>query len=184
MYLLNKRINGQPTPQQDPPPLDANLVSIIAKPNTVVQGIDPGIVTTASGMATTSASLFEHINRFQALSEDTARPHPKDNARKFELTANFVNNATLANTDRRARENKTPTLKRKQKNRVKRQVRLKKCYQRKVAKDRVGGNESCVTFVGNWSGSARYIKGHARRGTHRYYQQLGALERDVVLSVD
>ncbi|KAF1806486.1 hypothetical protein V8B55DRAFT_1007498 [Mucor lusitanicus] len=185
MYLLNKQINGQPLPQQGPPP-NASLLPIIAKPKTIVQGIDPGVVTTALGIATTSASLFEHVNRFQALYDnDTTMPHPRDsNAHKFTLTANFVNNATLANTDRRARENRTPTLKRKQKNRVKRKVRLKKCYQRKVAKDRVGGNESCLTFVGNWSQSAKYIKGHARRETRRYYQQLGALERDVVLAVD
>lgn len=183
MYLLNKRINGQPTPQQDPPP-DASLVSIIAKPNTVVQGIDPGIVTTASGITTTSMSLLEHVNRFQALSSDTMIPHPKDNVRAFNLTANFVNNATLANKDRRAREKKTQTLKRKQKDRVKRKSRLKKCYQRKVASDRVGGKEPCVTFIGNWSGSSKYIKGHTRRGTRRYYQQLGALDKDSVLLVD
>ncbi|EPB93097.1 hypothetical protein HMPREF1544_00171 [Mucor circinelloides 1006PhL] len=31
---------------------------------------------------------------------------------------------------------------------------------------------TCVTFIGNWSGSDTYVKGHFRKSTNLYYKQL------------
>lgn len=61
MYTLNKKIHGQPISDQTPS-INANLVQIVANPTTVIQGIDPGIVTAASEVATSSASLFQTVD--------------------------------------------------------------------------------------------------------------------------
>lgn len=45
-------------------------------------------------------------------------------------------------------------------------------------------NARFITFVGNWSGSGKYIKGHNRRGINQYYTQLNASSIDHVIKVD
>ncbi|CAO0798400.1 unnamed protein product [Mucor circinelloides] len=77
MYALNKKIHGQSIPDQAPS-INTNLVQIAANPTTVIQGVDPGIVTAASGVATSSASLFQTANRFQAISDEKMVPHPTE----------------------------------------------------------------------------------------------------------
>lgn len=57
MYALNKKIHRQSIPDQSPS-IDANLMQAATNPTTVIQGIDLDIVTAASGVATSSASLF------------------------------------------------------------------------------------------------------------------------------
>ncbi|KAF1800357.1 hypothetical protein FB192DRAFT_1458774 [Mucor lusitanicus] len=187
MYILNKKIHNQRHPPQGSH-LDPKLAPIVAASSTVVQGIDPGIVTAASGVGTYSRSLFEAVNRFQAISNEEEVPHPKDQAYPFSLTANMVNTAVLSHQHRKQREKKDIGIKKQQRNTVIRRCRLKKYHQRKVASDNAVYHQPkgahIVTFTGNWSGSGAYIKGHARRSTKLYYSQLGAGTNHSVVSVD
>ncbi|KAK4509645.1 uncharacterized protein ATC70_006947 [Mucor velutinosus] len=64
MYILNKRIHGQQVHQAA---ADAMPKPLAVDSNTIVQGTDPGVVTTASSVWCSSLILFESINRFQML---------------------------------------------------------------------------------------------------------------------
>ncbi|CAO0796693.1 unnamed protein product [Mucor circinelloides] len=188
MYLLNKKVNGQSAPSKGRL-TDANLRHIVAEPTTIIQGIDPGIVTVASGMATSPASLFSAVNRFQAISNEAMAPHPRDKEHRFSLTVSKVNTAVMSNQDDgKQREMTNMSLKKIQRNRVKRRCRLKKYHQRKVVSDKALNRQPkgsfTVTFTGNWSGSGAYIKGHSCRSTKLYYKQLVASCHDSVVSVD
>ncbi|KAL7328789.1 hypothetical protein PS15p_207006 [Mucor circinelloides] len=77
MYALNKKIHGQPIPDQTPS-INANLVQTVGNPTTIIQGIGPDIVTAASGVAASSASLFQTANRSQAISDEKMVPHPTE----------------------------------------------------------------------------------------------------------
>ncbi|KAG1114734.1 hypothetical protein G6F42_014112 [Rhizopus arrhizus] len=168
MYLLNKKVNGQSAPSKGRL-TDANIRHIVAEPTTIIQGI----VTVASGMATSPASLFSAVNRFQAISDEAMVPHPRDKEHRFSLTVSKVNTAVMSNQDDR---------------KVKRRCRLKKYHQRKVVSDKALNCQPkgsfTVTFTGNWSGSGAYIKGHSCRSTKPYYKQLAASYHDSVVSVD
>ncbi|KAF1800871.1 hypothetical protein FB192DRAFT_1437221 [Mucor lusitanicus] len=148
-----------------------------------VQGIDPGLVTMATGVATTSQCLLNSVNRFQALADNKLVLHPKDKYLPLALTAKMVNNGVGSNIDRKKMEKKKPSLKRIQKNRVKRKTRIKKFYQRKVTDD-CGRKGSCITLTGNWSASVQHIKGHTRRSTKPFYSELAVSPQHHVLSVD
>lgn len=177
MYIRGERLpNEQHT-------LDGNLVSAIAHQNARVQGIDPGLVTMATGVATTSQCLLNSVNRFQALADNKLVLHPKDKYLPLALTAKMVNNGVGSNIDRKKMEKKKPSLKRIQKNRVKRKTRIKKFYQRKVTDD-CGRKGSCITLTGNWSASVQHIKGHTRRSTKPFYSELAVSPQHHVLSVD
>ncbi|KAL7330325.1 hypothetical protein PS15p_205290 [Mucor circinelloides] len=187
MYLLNKKVNGQSAPSKGRL-TDANLRHIVAKPTTIIQGIDPGIVTVASGVATSPASLSSSVNRFQAISDEAAISHPRDKEHRFSLTVSKVNTAMMSNQDGKQRETTNMSLKKIQRNRVKRRCRLKKYHQQKVVSDKAVNRQPkgsfTVTFTGNWSGSEAYIKGHSCRSTKPYYKQLAASYHDSVVSVD
>ncbi|CEP15260.1 hypothetical protein [Parasitella parasitica] len=187
MYVLNKKVHGQLVPDSHAPVAADNLMLLLANESTIVQGVDPGIVTTATGVATTVGSLFAAINRFEAISDDKIVPHPMDAHIEFGLTANTVNTAVISNQDRKKREKSGMQKKQLQRMAVKRRIREKRFYQRKVAQDKAKTrheNASFITFTGNWSGSGKYVKGHSRRSTRPYYTQLAACEKDFVLSVD
>ncbi|KAL7324037.1 hypothetical protein PS15p_210608 [Mucor circinelloides] len=187
MYLLNKKVNGQSAPSEGRL-TDANLRHIVAEPTTIIQGIDPGIVTVASGVATSPASLFSAVNRFQAISDEAMVPHPRDKEHPFSLTVSKVNTAVMSNQDGKQREATNMSLKKIQRNRVKRRCRLKKYHQRKVVSDKALNRQPkgnfTVTFTGHWSGSGAYIKGHSCRNTKPYYKQLAASYHDSVVPVD
>ncbi|CEP18395.1 hypothetical protein [Parasitella parasitica] len=164
-----------------------SLILPLGNESTIVQGIDPEIVATATGIATTAGSLFAAINRFEAISDDKIVPHPMDAHVEFGLTANIVSTAVMSNQDRKKREKSGMQKKQLQRMAVKRRIREKRFHQRKVAQDKAKTrheNASFMTFTGNWSGSGKYIKGRSRRSTRPYYTQLAACEKVFVVSVD
>ncbi|CEP12397.1 hypothetical protein [Parasitella parasitica] len=173
MYVLNKKIHGQLVPDSHAPVAADNLMLLLANESTIVQGVDPGIVTTATGVATTVGSLLAAINRFEAISDDKIVPHLMDAHVEFGLTANTVNTAVMSNQDRKKREKSGMQKEQLQRMAVKRRIQEKRVYQRKVAQDKAKmrhKNASFITFIGNWSGS-----GKISRGTR---------EKDFFVSVD
>lgn len=69
MYDLNKGDHGQRQPVTQIPPTSYrnHMVQKLKEGKFIVQGMDPGIVTTAVVNSRTSKLLFESLNRFTAL---------------------------------------------------------------------------------------------------------------------
>jgi hypothetical protein len=73
------------------------MTNAICQDKLAVQGIDPGVVNTASVFSTNSSTLLESINRFNVLTSDESFPeHPKDQTTHYTLNARRINNATLS----------------------------------------------------------------------------------------
>ncbi|KAG2193811.1 hypothetical protein INT47_002561 [Mucor saturninus] len=74
----------------------------------LIQGVDPGIVTTAAISCVKSSTLFESLNRFQMLENHEPCTIPISNQKGYEYdyTANKINQAVLSNTHRLQREKK------------------------------------------------------------------------------
>ncbi|CEP16880.1 hypothetical protein [Parasitella parasitica] len=172
VQLLPPKIYGQLVPDSHAPVAADNLMLLLANESTIVQGVDPGIVTTAG---------------YWAISDDKIVPLPMDAHVEFGLPANTVITAVMSNQDRNKREKSGMQKKQLQRTAAKRRIREKLFYQRKVAQDKAKTrheNASFITFTGNWSGSGKYVKGHSRSSTRPHYTQLAACEKDFVLSVD
>ena len=111
IYTLGKKIRGQPLlgikahSRKD-------LLQSVSIGNTIIQGIDPGIVTTATGISTLTKSPFQSINRYQAISDTKVVPHPLDHNYEFDLTTNMINTVIMPTQDRKQREAKTNKEKR------------------------------------------------------------------------
>ncbi|GAN01094.1 hypothetical protein MAM1_0004d00525 [Mucor ambiguus] len=147
--------------------INTKLMPTVANPSTIIQDIDPGIVTAASGVATAPGSLFKAVNRFHAISNDQIVPRLKDKDCPFSLTANMVNTAVMLDQDRKQREKKDISRKKND----------------KTVHDQAKG--SCtITFTENRPGSRAYIKGNFRRSPSACYKQLAASTNDSVVSVD
>ncbi|KAI7873180.1 uncharacterized protein EV154DRAFT_579468 [Mucor mucedo] len=88
MYCLNKGIHNQnePTPTAGICLSEKSQNSIISG-QAIIQGLDPGVVTTASISATKSSSMFQSINRYSALESLENCDHDVENEVTFELTA-------------------------------------------------------------------------------------------------
>ena len=74
---LNKIIRGQPL-LENKIHSHTDLLQSVSTGNTIIQGIDPGIIATATGISTSTKSLFQSINSYQAISDTKAVPHPLD----------------------------------------------------------------------------------------------------------
>ncbi|KAG2210017.1 hypothetical protein INT47_003453 [Mucor saturninus] len=96
MYYLNKGIHNQdePTPTAGIRLSEKSQNSIISG-QAIIQGLDPGVVTTASISATKSSSLFQSINRYSALESLETCDHDVENEVTFELTAKRVKSAII-----------------------------------------------------------------------------------------
>ncbi|KAL9537459.1 hypothetical protein MBANPS3_011759 [Mucor bainieri] len=128
-------------------------------PKTRIQGVDPGMVTMASGICSDQKMLFTSINRYEALqgSQETVR-HGKNEDMPFKMTTKIVNAAV--NTKTLA----INSPKKKQKKRVQSKCRLRRFHGKHCSQHRRQmGSDSFITFAGNWHGSSSYIKGHTRR---------------------
>lgn len=77
IYTLNKIIRGQPL-LKNKIHSHTDLLQSVSTGNTIIQGIDLGIITTATGISTSTKSLFQSINNCQAITDTKAIPHPLD----------------------------------------------------------------------------------------------------------
>ncbi|KAL9544324.1 hypothetical protein MBANPS3_007681 [Mucor bainieri] len=173
--MLNKKIHNQPMAQPKPPVVPPSFGH-----KTKIQGVDPGMVTMASGVCSDQKMLFASINRYEALqgSQDNVR-HGKDEDVPFKMTAKIVNAAV--NTKTLA----TNLPKKKQKKCVQSKCRLRRFYGKRCSQHRRQmGSKSFITFAGNWHGASTYIKGHNRRSTKPYYGRLAAHGQDQVTTTN
>ncbi|CEP07346.1 hypothetical protein [Parasitella parasitica] len=171
LFLLSKKIHNQPVIY--PQSVQKNALSIHAA--TAIQGIDPGLVTMASGIYTSPITLINSIKRYQGAPQSAE----DDKTNTFKLTARFIDKACLK------QYNIHSNHKRVQRRRVTRRIRLKKFYQKHCSRHKTKLNgRSVVTFVGDWSGVSTFVKGHTRRSTKPYYKQLSAPENDHLVVVD
>ncbi|CAO3632720.1 unnamed protein product [Mucor hiemalis] len=112
MYLMNKSRAGQEVKvDENKFAASTELLSKIRKGNVLVQGIDPGIVTTTSVNCMTSSTLFNSINRFQCLEDGEtklAHQHGEEdlNFFRYDVTARRVNQIVLSTHHRLQKERK------------------------------------------------------------------------------
>ncbi|CEP19739.1 hypothetical protein [Parasitella parasitica] len=171
LFLLNKKIHNQPVIYTQP--VQKNALSIHAA--TAIQGIDPGLVTMASGIYTSPITLINSIKRYQGAPQSAE----DDKTNTFKLTARFIDKACLK------QYNIHSNHKRVQRRRVTGRIRLKKFYQKHCSRHKTKLNRrSVVTFVGNWSGVSKFVEGHERRSTGPYYRQLSAPKNGHLVVVD
>ncbi|KAI7877097.1 uncharacterized protein EV154DRAFT_576986 [Mucor mucedo] len=135
MYCLNKGIHNQnePTPTAGICLSEKSQNSIISG-QAIIQGLDPGVVTTASISATKSSSMFQSINRYSALESLENCDHDVENEVTFELTAKRVNSAILdtkhvIQRQRKIKNKKELTPSYLNQRQVTRSIRLKRYYQ-------------------------------------------------------
>ncbi len=113
--------------------IQANLLAELDKEKLVeINGIDPGIHSTATMSSVTAGCLFDSINRFSILltDEDETPGFKSTNPSVLNLTPAFVNNVTFSNVQRRKREkkikmNKEVTYNQLAQDRLARKIRLK-----------------------------------------------------------
>lgn len=203
MYYTNKKLRGQAaptTPEAIRLPLSEVMKDNIKKDHAIIQGIDPGIVTTASTSSVKPSTLFESINRYQKLemNDDVIHNARKESEVKFEFTAGMVNHAVLSTSDRLQRERKMKKGEQTKKTRLdrsrtNRKIRTKRFYKRVCSNQRnemfdIHGvqkkGSGVVTFVGDWSGTGSYIRGHARRSLGPIIERLESVKNDHVCKVD
>ncbi|KAK4513356.1 40S ribosomal protein S27 [Mucor velutinosus] len=186
MYMLNKRIHGQQVHQAA---ADAIPKPLAVDSNTIVQGTDPGVVTTASSVWCSSLTVFESINRFQMLQDysDTATSLGNEETFvNYEMTANKVDNAVLSN---RRKKRKKSSVKKLLKGRATGRIRLKKLHQHLVASEARSAatmstfnKPKMVSFIGNWHRNTQYLHGHSTRSMKPYMSTLST--RSTVRLVD
>ncbi|CEP16417.1 hypothetical protein [Parasitella parasitica] len=154
LFLLIEKIHNQPViyPQLG----QKNALSIHAA--TAIQGIDPGLVTMASGVYTSPSTPINSIKRYQGAPQSAE----DDRINTFKLTARFIDKACLKQSNIHSNH------KRVQRRRVIGRIRLKKSYQKHCSRNKTKLNgRSVVTFVGNWSGVSTFVKGHMYKTFNR-----------------
>ncbi|KAG2201086.1 hypothetical protein INT47_010838 [Mucor saturninus] len=200
MYRLNKILHKQPLPADN---INKEVISdkditSLAKGDIVVQGIDPGVVTTASFKGVSGSLLFESINRYTALKNlDPVESATNEKQVSLEFTAKMVNNATFSTKhrqERHRRENQKiqTDVSYLEKKRLTRKIRTKKFYQvffsrhrkRLVTSEGKGNNNAVWSFLGNWSGITTFMKGHTRRSLKPVITELQKTEKDTFMVVD
>ncbi|CEP19645.1 hypothetical protein [Parasitella parasitica] len=100
------------------------------KSNMKLQGIDPGVVTMATGSTYSQRALFELVNRYQLLSTGQNPPHKKEDGLSVQLKASTINHAC----------GRFPHLQ------FEKRIRLEAM--------------SLITFVGNWHGITTFMNEH------------------------
>ncbi|KAG2195154.1 hypothetical protein INT47_006603 [Mucor saturninus] len=192
MFALNKARHRQSLPistnsLQIPDKMKADLKNN----RLLIQGVDPGIVTTAAISCVKSSTLFESLNRFQMLENHEPCTIPISNQKGYEYdyTANKINQAVLSNTHRLQREKKKKYDI--EKNRLTRKIRLntyhKKHYsatKRDIFSYHGWKQGSILFFVGNWSGKGAYIRGHTRRSMKPILNRFNSVANDHIAVVD
>jgi hypothetical protein len=164
----------------------------------LIQGIDPGNVTTASIECIKPKTLFESINRYNLLYNDSMTDHQQDTIKSYAYTykASMVNDALLLTSyrirrEKRCRNNITDSLSSLQRRRVTRKLRKKKFYNKRCREDRMKiiqhhhlDKASVLTFLGNCSQNCKYVRGHTRRSIKPIIKSLECVEKDKVVTVD
>ena len=199
MYISNKSLHNQAIAKTGDTKLNMSneLQSKILQGKAVFQGIDPGIVTTASSVCLTARSLFESINRFQNLERFGDYSLEEEKSYKYELTAGIVNQSSLATSHRTQREKKRKEGKQTRKQKLDacrstRKIRTKRFHQRYASHirrkifDKIGAkkNGSLVSFLGDWSMVGTGIKEHTRRSLKPFVKRLKSVENDDFHVVD
>lgn len=202
MYSMNKKLHSQATIsyQHDTLKIPEDVASNLSKGRTLIQGLDPGIVTTAAINCMKPQTLFESINRFEVLnnrSMDSPKHLPVKEV-AFDFSAKSVDNAVLSHAHRLEREEKQRKSKRLniknlQKRATTRKIRLGRYYKKSISHDRDEAFRlqnvekeygSLLTFVGNWSGCSPFLRGHSRRSLKPIVERLAAVEGDHVFTID
>ena len=200
MYALNKKLHQQQqTSRYKTPLLSERNLKQLKSDNVLIQGIDPGVVTTASAACIRLKEIFEDVNRFQALSLDEVdeQLHTPNNQYNYQITAALVNQRTLSTSHRKERERRKQLDKQLnqrdlQRKRVTRKIRKSRFYKRYMSSKReevfhrfdLDSKQPLFTFVGNWSGNTQYLRGHARRSLKPIIARLKSVENDEVHFVD
>lgn len=182
MYLLNKSKRGQKFPSTtNTMMIPRRIEQGIMDGSTLVQGLDPGVVTTAAVSCLSTQTLFESVNRYKVLEAgetvnlDAVTAKYKNH--EYTYTAGKINRAVLSTAHRLLREKKQrddvqirPKVLQKQA--VTRKIRLKrfhqlfhssqrsKMFEHHQVQEKAG---AVCSFVGNWSRQAMYIRGHVSR---------------------
>ncbi|KAG2201780.1 hypothetical protein INT47_002040 [Mucor saturninus] len=122
----------------------------LKKDRVLVQGIDPGIVTTASINCVKADTLFESINRFYMLENEVSDiQHSQVRDYSYVHTASKVNAAVLATNHRirrekRQKEGKTEKPISLERSRVTRKIRTKRYHKKNCSRYRSGMFKSHV----------------------------------------
>jgi hypothetical protein len=163
--------------------------------NVVVNGVDPGIHSTATMSSTPIKHLFHSLNRFSVLSSNDEQEESKTTmedltpSTNLNITPGFINNVTFSRHQRRKREKKAKnnidmTSKQLQKDRLTRKIRLNKVDSKVISNYREKGNVY-LHFFGNWSGQFTNIKGvKERRSFKPIVSRLSSVQRDCFQVVD
>ncbi|KAI7886890.1 uncharacterized protein EV154DRAFT_554633 [Mucor mucedo] len=201
LYTLNKMLHSQSISVKPKSRLVVSneLRERLKKDIVLVQGIDPGIVTTASINCVKAGTLFESINRFYMLENEVSDiQHSQVCDYSYVHTASKVNAAALATNHRikrekRQKEGKTEKPISLERKRVTRKIRTKRYHKKNCSRYRSGMFKSHVldvregsvlTFVGDWSRNGTYIRGHERRSLDPVLKRLKCVEKDETFIVD
>ncbi|KAL1932676.1 hypothetical protein VTP01DRAFT_8354 [Rhizomucor pusillus] len=162
--------------------------------NVGITGIDPGRVTTATISTRRIRSLFEDINRFEALQEDTDQIADIDTdvercPKPVELKTGLIENATFRKVHRVLREQGQETNVKQARTR---EFREKSFYQKfgsGIRKEAVSKEPekkiSVIHFLGSWKPVNNRVKGHACSGSLKKLEQtLKAPEPDKLYTID
>ncbi|KAG2209843.1 hypothetical protein INT47_001992 [Mucor saturninus] len=159
-----------------------------------INGIDPGIHSTALANCTSAKTNVISIKRYSVLNglikAENVALEDDYKASVLDITPTFLHGASLYKNHRRKRESRTKKgitthPKQLQKDRLTRKIRsdifLKKMIsnQRKQVKSKI-----IVNFVGNWGGDATKIKDIIRSSLKPVISRLKAVENDMTLTVD
>ena len=111
MYFLNKQLSGQAVPVSTYPVplLSQKTRKKILEDKVLLQGVDPGIVTTGSFNCVKPSTLFESANRFERLQVEETVGHDISNEKEFNLdfTASMVNKAVLSTSRKMDRDRRS-----------------------------------------------------------------------------
>lgn len=200
MYVLSKQIHQQ----HELPPgasiitLPKRLMEKLETEDLLFQGLDPGVVTSASISCVRSRSLFEDVNRFELLQQKRIVTENDDDCFTYALTAKKVNSAVLSVSHRFEREEDTrkgKELKKKdiQRKRVTRRIRTHQFHQKFASQKRRQAFDhhdinphqcSLISFIGNWHRNAMYIRGHTQRSIKPLINRLDCVPSDKAIFVD
>lgn len=197
MYTLNKLLHNQSVSLRSKTRfvVSNEVTERLNKDKVLVQGVDPGIVTTASINCVRSGTLFESINRFQMLENEVS---DIQHDYSYVHTASKVNAAVLSTKHRMKREKRHKEGKKEapidlNRKCVTRKIRTSRYHKKNCSKHRsdmfkshvLDTRESSVlTFVGNWSRNGICIRGHERRSLEPVLKRLGSVEKDKTFIVD
>jgi hypothetical protein len=170
LYRINeKKYSRLGTPSSSHRTIDRELQrnllnNLKGKKPTFINGIDPGIKSTATMTSVTLQSTFESINRYSILSSitpeedhsslDIGTAEKNITSSTLNVTPAFINNVTFSKNHQRKRENKSKKnipLKQEylSKQKLTRKIRLAKANSKIISNYRQKSN-NYFHFFGNW----------------------------------